>query len=267
LRSHLTLSLLGIGTALAVAIAGVARAAQTSATPRTTVKAMRAAVDHYRALTWTYQRAAKEHLTPTSYSYRHTSDGAYLRWTLDIWQRHAYEARGHALAHIRRRFVVHLPHAPGLHAALARRITYDRKVALRLRGIYPGHVTRSFASARAPSPRKALLIWQSRAASATLAVARHAHRRTADAPVWLVNSFLCIHRFEGAWDTNTGNGYYGGLQMDWGFMRHYGTDFLARWGTADNWPAWAQLQASIRAYEHGRGFYPWPHTARACGLL
>ena len=47
----------------------------------------------------------------------------------------------------------------------------------------------------------------------------------------------------------------------------YGPDFVARWGTADNWPAWAQLQVALRAYRAGRGFYPWPNTARACGLI
>ncbi|HXH87243.1 MAG TPA: hypothetical protein VNI55_01370, partial [Gaiellaceae bacterium] len=34
-------------------------------------------------------------------------------------------------------------------------------------------------------------------------------------PSWLVNGFLCIHRYEGAWNANTGNGYFGGLQMDY----------------------------------------------------
>ena len=83
----------------------------------------------------------------------------------------------------------------------------------------------------------------------------------------LLRAFLCIHHFEGAWNSNTGNGYYGGLQMDRRFMGLYGPQFVARWGTADHWPAWAQLEAAARAHESGRGFTPWPNTARACGLL
>lgn len=83
----------------------------------------------------------------------------------------------------------------------------------------------------------------------------------------LYTGFLCIHHYEGAWNANTGNGYYGGLQMDRRFQSLYGSDFVARWGTADNWPTWAQLLASVRAYRSGRGFYPWPNTARACGLI
>jgi hypothetical protein len=82
-----------------------------------------------------------------------------------------------------------------------------------------------------------------------------------------LGAWMCIHRYEGAWDSNTGNGYYGGLQMDYGFMRSYGSDFMGRWGTADHWPPWAQLMAARRARDSGRGYGPWPNTARYCGLL
>lgn len=84
---------------------------------------------------------------------------------------------------------------------------------------------------------------------------------------WLLDAFTCIHQYEGAWNANTGNGFYGGLQMDMAFQASYGAEFLARYGTADNWPIWAQLKAASRAYQSGRGFYPWPNTARACGLI
>jgi hypothetical protein len=101
---------------------------------------------------------------------------------------------------------------------------------------------------------------------AALAVAEHGRSLLA-VPASLNASFLCIHHYEGAWNANTGNGYYGGLQMDLAFQGRYGGDFVRRWGTADNWPAWAQMQTAVRAYQSGRGFYPWPNTARACGLL
>lgn len=83
---------------------------------------------------------------------------------------------------------------------------------------------------------------------------------------WLYNSFRCIHRYEGAWNANTSNGYYGGLQMDLGFQGTYGAEFMRRWGTADQWPPWAQIIAAERAYQSGRGFGPWPNTARTCGF-
>lgn len=86
-------------------------------------------------------------------------------------------------------------------------------------------------------------------------------------PQWLVDAFTCIHGYEGAWNANTGNGYYGGMQMDLAFQGIYGAEFIQQYGTADKWPIKAQLIASARAYHSGRGFYPWPNTARACKLI
>lgn len=82
----------------------------------------------------------------------------------------------------------------------------------------------------------------------------------------LTNDWICIHNYEADWSANTGNGYYGGLQMDMDFQRAYGGEFLERWGTANNWPVWAQVTAANRA-KATRGYGPWPNTARACGLL
>jgi hypothetical protein len=83
----------------------------------------------------------------------------------------------------------------------------------------------------------------------------------------LERAFLCIHAGEGSWTANTGNGYFGGLQQDRQFQSAYGAEFLRYFGTADRWPVSVQLAVAIRAYISGRGFYPWPNTARACGLL
>jgi hypothetical protein len=83
-------------------------------------------------------------------------------------------------------------------------------------------------------------------------------------------AWLCIYRYErgsAGWATNTGNGYYGGLQMDWSFMRAYGRELLRRKGTADKWTPAEQMMVAERAHRSGRGFNPWPNTARRCGLL
>jgi len=85
-------------------------------------------------------------------------------------------------------------------------------------------------------------------------------------PRWLYNAFMCIHKYEGAWNANTGNGYYGGLQMDQNFMMYYGRDYVRRYGWAHNWPVAAQIEVAARAYNSGRGFGPWPNTRRMCGL-
>lgn len=86
-------------------------------------------------------------------------------------------------------------------------------------------------------------------------------------PHWLQRALICIHHHEGAWNANTGNGYYGGLQMDIGFQRAYGAEYLRGFGTADHWPPGLQLAVGMKAYLSGRGFHPWPNTARRCGLL
>lgn len=88
-----------------------------------------------------------------------------------------------------------------------------------------------------------------------------------DGLVGLVAAFLCVHQHEApAWDTQTGNGYYGGLQMDLEFQRAYAPDLLREKGTADHWSPGEQIAVAIEAHAE-RGWWPWPNTARACGLL
>jgi Transglycosylase-like domain len=261
------LSLAALAALLTFVLAGAALAkTQVRPDQPAPVPAMRALVDHYRSLTWTYERAARVGRTPTSYTDRHSTDRAYLQWTIDRWLARSERARALALARIERRLSVRLPRAPALHARLARRLTYARTLTLRLRRIYPGHVTRRFAAARARTAPATLRLWQVRSAFAALRVAQHGTAGPA-VPAWLHQAFLCIHRFEGAWTANTGNGYYGGLQMDRRFQGRYGGDYLTRYGTADAWPPTAQIEVAVRAYRSGRGFGPWPNTARACGLL
>ena len=79
-------------------------------------------------------------------------------------------------------------------------------------------------------------------------------------------AWACIHHFEGSWrDPNSP--YYGGLQMDLSFQRTYGRYLLSRKGTANHWTPLEQMWVAERAYRSGRGFYPWPNTARYCGLI
>jgi hypothetical protein len=90
-------------------------------------------------------------------------------------------------------------------------------------------------------------------------------RRTALHPPHM-RDWLCIHRFEAAWNDPNAP-YYGGLQMDLGFQRTYGGRLLARKGTADRWTPLEQMWVAERALRAGRGFSAWPNTARVCGLL
>jgi hypothetical protein len=95
---------------------------------------------------------------------------------------------------------------------------------------------------------------------------QHSLRSSVDTTGGLARAFLCIHSFEGAW-TDAGGPYWGGLQFDATFMSTYGAAFLRVWGTADHWPAFVQVAVAENAYLSGRGFLPWPTTARLCGLL
>lgn len=80
------------------------------------------------------------------------------------------------------------------------------------------------------------------------------------------SAWLCIHRYEGSW-TDSGDPYWGGLQMDRGFMKSYAPVFLLRRGWANRWTPNEQMWVAERARESGRGFYPWPNTARVCRLI
>jgi hypothetical protein len=94
--------------------------------------------------------------------------------------------------------------------------------------------------------------------------AERARRRAAHPPH--KSGWLCIQRYEAAW-TDGGGPYYGGLQMDWGFMARYGRELLRRKGTANRWTPIEQMWVAERAFRSGRGYFPWPNTARACGLI
>jgi hypothetical protein len=55
--------------------------------------------------------------------------------------------------------------------------------------------------------------------------------------------------------------------MDLAFQRLYGAELLRRKGTANRWTRLEQMWVAERALRAGRGFHPWPNTARACGLI
>lgn len=83
-----------------------------------------------------------------------------------------------------------------------------------------------------------------------------------------ISAWNCIHRYEGSWSAATGNGFYGGLQMDSQFQYTYGRDMIKAYGGMANlWHPYDQMIVAQRAYNSGRGYYPWPNTARMCGLI
>jgi len=114
---------------------------------------------------------------------------------------------------------------------------------------------RVLAEMSIPDVKRAVVLWKRRANRAWRRAQRPPHLR----------QFLCIHRYEGSW-RDSGGPYYGGLQMDLGFQRAYGGRLLRTKGTADNWTPLEQIWTAEKAHR-SRGFWPWPNTARYCGLL
>jgi hypothetical protein len=93
------------------------------------------------------------------------------------------------------------------------------------------------------------------------------HKRFREAPERPphYNEWLCIHGGEGAWTSNTGNGYYGGLQFSHDtWERNGGHRYASEANLAS--PLEQMWIAESAWRESGGSFSQWPNTARACGL-
>jgi len=86
---------------------------------------------------------------------------------------------------------------------------------------------------------------------------------TAASPVTGVWTRLAQCEASGNWHTNTGNGYYGGLQEDMSFWRRYGgAAYAAR-------PDLASPEAQVVVAQRGlavQGWGAWPRCSRILGL-
>jgi hypothetical protein len=97
--------------------------------------------------------------------------------------------------------------------------------------------------------------WQRRALTAHQRAQRPPHMR----------EWMCIHHYEGAWN-DVGGPYWGGLQMNITFQERYGGWLYRTKGMADHWTPLEQIWVAEKALQ-SRGFWPWPNTARMCGLI
>ena len=138
--------------------------------------------------------------------------------------------------------------APRVTGRLTRRL---REATWRWQAVMGRHRSRLGAPL---DTRRALRFWRQKARSVRRLAAHPPHR----------TGWLCIHRYEGSW-RDSGDPYWGGLQMDRGFMRTYAPRLLLRRGLANHWTPLEQMWVAEHAHR-GRGYTPWPNTARFCGL-
>lgn len=148
--------------------------------------------------------------------------------------------------------------------ALTARATFYRNKTWYYEQVMGVALTRSAPTARSVSgiagAAGSVAVWRRRAAAAW--------RKFSHPPNY--RNWLCIQRHETAppfpgWKTDSGNTYYGGVQMDMTFMRNYGAFLLNLKGTSNNWTKLEQIWVA----EKGRrvqGWGAWPRSSVACGL-
>ena len=93
-------------------------------------------------------------------------------------------------------------------AGIVKQIRHYRRATWHWQSVMGVKRTRANRTAERDPSRKFKLwvrnLWKQRAKRARTSAVRVPHK----------SGWLCIHRYEGAWNSATGNGYYGGLQMD-----------------------------------------------------
>jgi hypothetical protein len=109
-----------------------------------------------------------------------------------------------------------------------------------------------------------LAMWRDRAARAR---ALSSVCESAAAWAWHYGwAATCVRSKEGGLTSvNPAGPYYGWYQTDPSFQAAYGPEFYRQWGPGI-WPAYAQVLTAWRGWK-ARGWYPWPNTARECGLI
>ena|SRR5574340_239425 len=104
-------------------------------------------------------------------------------------------------------------------------------------------------------------------AAATCSPARAAPPGWHAPRAWLQDA-ICVHRHEGAWNANTGNGYYGGMQFllsTWRSVGGRGYPHLAS-PREQLYRAYLVWDRDAGRLGDGRGSWREWGTARLCGL-
>jgi hypothetical protein len=200
------------------------------------------AIARYQDVTWRWQRVMGKQRIRSAFQPLRNTDPAYRAWVLRLWKQRASRVQLEAWRWSGARIRSYQGQVEHL----------ERVMRLRF-----GPVRQTASASSGLSARYRLLLkWKARAQARQRQFAHPPHE----------SAWRCIHRYEGSW-RDGGAPYYGGLQMDIGFQRAYGGYLLGLKGTADNWSPEEQMWVAVHALRSGRGFHPWPHTARMCGLI
>ena len=123
---------------------------------------------------------------------------------------------------------------------------------------------------RYPARRQRLALYWLRVA----ARAKHRYLVVRTSSPWSAawySGAICVHEHEGAWNSDTGNGYYGGMQFSESSWLANGGGKYAPYAYEAS--PHDQLLVAYHYWDAGvsgpgRGSWaPWPNTARMCGLL
>ena len=202
-----------------------------------------AQIEHYRKVTWRWQQVMGVPRTDTNHTARRSPDRAYRRWVLRLWKQRAHRVQAKASrwlvaqAHAYQQTVAHWQHVHGR--------PHDADAAHGV-GVAEPQLPRLGLPALAKRARRRCCGGRSTRRTrrpGAASIATRAPGRRPAAP------------------------YFGGLQMDLPSSGATAATCCGRRAPPTNWTPLEQMWVADRALRSGRGFYPWPNTARMCGLI
>lgn len=192
----------------------------------------------FRGAAWHWQRLMGRRITPSSFTMHDSVSVSYAKWVMALW-----EQRSHKLQHAAQHWMADRIQQYRLTVEHWRLVMGLKPVVRTL--ATSGSVEQQFLKARR--------------------LAHSTYQQYMNPPQ--KGSFLCIHGYEGSWSDKDsgGNGHYGGVQFGKSEWLRFGYPYTGKLWAYEATPL-EQLWAAYR-YWQVSGFYPWPQTARNCGLI
>lgn len=190
----------------------------------------------YRKAAWRWQSLMGRRHTPSSFKASAIRSLAYAKWVRDLWQ----------------------------HRATSLHRTANRWMEVRIQDLRAS--INRWSKAMGVRPVRTQRMLASGGLLHQFLLVRKAARKVS----WQyrhpphLQQFMCIHGHEGSW-TDPNAPYWGGIQFGFGEWRRFGYPYTGKLYANEASPL-EQIWAGER-YWRLSGFYPWPQTARTCGLI